>query len=186
MLGKHHSEATKLALSWSTRAMMESLTPDQLADRTMKGLRTRVANRHHVRQRMETTWKAGWRHISGKDIYFRSRWEYNYAVYLQFLVEHGSIKSWDHEPKTFWFEGIKRGRVSYLPDFLIVNMDGSEEYHEVKGWMDPGSRTKLRRMKKYHPTVKLRVIDGKWFKANSPKLSFLKGWEHDARLARGL
>jgi len=121
--------------------------------------------------------KSGWRVVGGKRIFFRSKAEHNYAVYLQFLLEQGEIKSWEHEPKTFWFLNIKRGVRSYLPDFLIVNRDGSEEYHEVKGWMDPKSRTKIKRMAKYYPDVVLRVIDSKWFKNNTKKLSFLSGWE---------
>ena len=129
------------------------------------------------RVRAASTWAAGWRIVGGQRAYFRSRWEYNYAVYLQFLVEQRQIRGWEHEPETFWFPGVKRGCVSYLPDFRVTANDGRVEYHEVKGWMDPKSKTKLRRMTKYHPAVTMRVIDAKWFKANGPKLRFLKGWE---------
>jgi len=125
----------------------------------------------------EKKWQASWKTIGGVRKYYRSRWEANYACYLEFLKENRAIKHWQHECTTFWFEGIKRGVVSYLPDFLVVNNDDSEEYHEVKGWMDPKSATKLKRMKKYHPNVKVKVIDSKWFKANRHLSKIVKQWE---------
>ena len=94
------------------------------------------------------------------------------------LVEKKQIRSWKHEPKTFWFLNIKRGVRSYLPDYLVVNLDGSHEYHEVKGWMDSRSRTTISRMNKYYPEEKLRIIDAAWFKSNGKVFCFLPGWEH--------
>jgi len=127
------------------------------------------------------TSKAGWREIAGKKIFFRSRWEYNYACYLQFLVDQGQIVGWAHEPETFWFEKIRRGVRSYLPDFRVTERDGAIIYHEVKGWLDPKSKTKLKRMAKYHPLVRLRVIDSKWFRENGPKMrAVIPGWETDS------
>jgi hypothetical protein len=35
------------------------------------------------------------------------------------------------------------------------------EYREVKGYMDSKSRTKLKRMKKYHPAVTVILIERK-------------------------
>jgi hypothetical protein len=103
--------------------------------------------------------KAGWRVIGGKRKYYRSKMEANYARYLEWLRQRGKIAHVEHEPETFWFPGIKRGCVSYLPDFRIVNNDGSVEYHETKGWLDNKSKTKLKRMAKYFPDVKLILID---------------------------
>jgi hypothetical protein len=128
--------------------------------------------------RLNASWKAGWREIGGTRKYYRSMWEANYAYYLQWLKELGHIADWKHEPKTFWFEGIKRGCVSYLPDFWIREVNGSEAYHEVKGWMDDRSVTKLKRMAKYHPTVKLVVIDSKAYAAIKRSCQGLvPGWE---------
>jgi hypothetical protein len=129
--------------------------------------------------RHKTTWKSGWREIGGKNIYARSRWEANYARYLEFLMAHQEIARWEHEPETFWFDDIKRGSRSYLPDFRVTFPGGRVEYHEVKGWMDARSKTKIKRMRIYHPNVILRVMDKKWFKANTRKLSgLIPGWEH--------
>ena len=124
------------------------------------------------------SWKAGWRVIAGRRIYARSRWEANYARYLQFLKEHGQIQEWEHEPETFWFGGIKRGVCSYLPDFRVTYAGGRIEYHECKGWMDARSKTKLRRMAKYHPEIKLRLITGDWFRSQRLKLrAIIPEWE---------
>jgi len=110
--------------------------------------------------------KKGWREFpSGKKHYFRSEWEMNYADYLEWLVSAGEIKDWQFEADTFWFEKIKRGVRSYLPDFKVFNNDGSIEYHEVKGWMDDKSATKLKRMAKYYPEIKLVLIDACQYKS---------------------
>lgn len=123
-------------------------------------------------------YSSGWRVVGGKRIYFRSRREYNYSLFLQWKLERGEIISFEHEPETFWFEGIRRGTCSYLPDFKVKQKDESIVYCEVKGFMDRKSKTKLKRMRIYHSTVKLFLIDGTWFKKNEKWCrSNIKGWE---------
>lgn len=102
---------------------------------------------------------AGWRVIGGNRSYYRSRWEANYARYLEWLKDRGEIKNWEHEPETFWFLNIMRGVRSYLPDFRVTENGGKQTYHEVKGWMDAKSKTKIKRMRIYHPSVTLIVIE---------------------------
>jgi hypothetical protein len=120
----------------------------------------------------------GWRQIGGKKIYARSIWEANYARYLEFLKKHKKIIDWEHEPKTFWFEGIKRGCVSYKPDFKVSQLDGSIIWYEVKGFYDSKSLTKKKRFEKYFPEEKLFFIDKKWFTNNNKQLSSLiPDWE---------
>lgn len=114
--------------------------------------------------------------IGGKTYYYKSRWERNYARFLQCEKENGFIADWKYETKTFWFEGIKRGTTNYKPDFEVETFVGIE-YHEVKGWMDPKSKTKLKRMAKYHPTIKLIVIDKTWFARNKNLKNIIKDWE---------
>jgi hypothetical protein len=91
-------------------------------------------------------------------VFFRSKWEANYALYLDFLIKNGDINNWEFENKVFVFEPIKFGTRSYRPDFEVTMPDGSIEYHEVKGYMDGRSKTKLKRMEKYFPDVKLILI----------------------------
>ena len=123
-------------------------------------------------------WQPGHREIGGRRIYFRSKWEINYCRYLQWLKEQGEIKEWEYETETFWFEGIKRGVCSYKPDFKVTEKNDAVAYHEVKGYFDPRSRTKLKRMRIYHPKVKIHLIEKKFFSQNGKKLSRLvPGWE---------
>lgn len=178
MLGKTHTEAIKAQIGEKSKTFNAGLTEEQRAAMNLKAMRTKVARGTYAPERQKTTWKAGWREIGGKRKYYRSRWEANYARYLQWLKEKGRIADWAHEPTTFWFEGIKRGTCSYLPDFLVMELGGAQVYYEVKGWMDDRSKTKIRRMAKYHPTVKLIVIQEKQYMAVAKAVgSLIEGWE---------
>lgn len=124
-------------------------------------------------QKSYTRGASGWVDVGGKRFFARSSWEANYGRFLQFQQDHGLIRNWQHEPCTFWFEGIKRGVCSYLPDFRIETNSGTIEFHEVKGWMDAKSLTKIKRMAKYHPAVTLVVIDQKRYEAISKTARFV-------------
>ena len=84
---------------------------------------------------------------------------FKYANYLTILLKLNIIQKWEYESETFWFEKIKRGVRSYTPDFKIFYSNGNIEYHEVKGWMDNKSKTKIKRMKLYYPEINMIVID---------------------------
>lgn len=116
------------------------------------------------------------------DQYFRSTWEANYARYLNWLKKIGEIIDWKFEPDTFEFVPIKKGNRFYTPDFKIFNKDGSYEYHEVKGWMDSDSATKLKRMNKYYPKIKVVVVDQPAYYAIARQVSgFIPEWERNAK-----
>lgn len=175
-LGMIHTDKTKEIMSERGKerwANMSEEERDAYSKRmSMIGIKSSQTNR------IGASWKAGWRVIGENRKFYRSRWEANYAMYLQWLKENGKILKWEHEPETFWFDGIKRGCMSYLPDFRVTEVDGSICYHEVKGWMDDRSKTKIRRMAKYHPNVKLIVIDAKPYKALERQMSsVIVGWE---------
>jgi hypothetical protein len=119
----------------------------------------------------------GWVTIADKSYYLKSKWEYRYAMYLDLMKRNNHILDWEYEPKTFYFEGIKRGTTNYKPDFKVVFPSGNEEWFEVKGFMDSKSATKIKRMAKYFPDIKLRVIDKFWFNTNSKILkNIIKNW----------
>lgn len=131
------------------------------------------------------SWLAGWREIGGKRNFYRSRWEANYARYLEWLKQNGKIAEWQHEPETFWFEAIKRGVRSYKPDFRVWEQNGQSNLHEVKGWMDARSKTTLKRMAKYHPTETVIVIREKQYNEIARKIgSMIDGWESGGRADR--
>ncbi len=102
--------------------------------------------------------KASWQEIDGQRLYFRSILEYEYACKLEFYRKAGAILKWEHEPETFWFEGIRRGCTNYKPDFKVYLADGTHYWVETKGYKDPKSATKIKRFKKYFPKEELRVI----------------------------
>lgn len=117
------------------------------------------------------------RRVDLDNMFLRSKWEANYARYLNFLIKCKEIEKWDYEKETFKFPDKKRN-ASYKVDFRVFNLNGSIEYHEVKGYMDNNSRIKLERMAKYYPTVKIKLIDKHWFKANAGKLKrIIPNWE---------
>jgi hypothetical protein len=121
---------------------------------------------------------AGWREIGGKRCYFRSKMEMNYARYLEWLKQQGVIADWEHEKTTYWFEPIKRGVRSYLPDFHVTELNGSWCLHETKGYLDSKSRTKLKRMAKYYPEIKLILIDAKQYRAIKASVAgMIPEWE---------
>lgn len=110
--------------------------------------------------------------------YFRSAWEANYARYLNWLVAMRQIARWEYEVDTFEFTSIKRGQRFYTPDFKITNLNGSIEYHEIKGWMDDNSRVKLDRMRRYYPSVKVVLIDKEGYYAIAKTARHLvNNWE---------
>ena len=178
MLGKKHSKESKDKIAVSSAKRMAELPDDLRGEYLMKAMKTKIANGTYALPRKNCSWKAAWHEIGGKRKYYRSKWESNYAYYLESLKINGEIKDWTHESKVFWFEGIKRGCVSYLPDFHVIKNDESEEYHEVKGWMDAKSVTKIKRMAKYHPDVKLIVIDSKAYTALQKQVAeTVPGWQ---------
>lgn len=185
MLGKHHSTETKERLSKLSALAQSKVTPEERAARLEKAAKTRREVGFAPPKIKRGSWAAGWRSVGDKTIYFRSRWEANYAFYLQWLLESGQIRDWKYEPDTFWFEAIKRGVRSYKPDFLVTESNGDKAYHEVKGWMDARSRTTLKRMAKYYPEIRVIVIREREYKAiRRIALGLVPGWEDSARDAR--
>lgn len=101
-------------------------------------------------------------------IYFRSKWEANYALYLQMLKENGDIKDWTYEPQPFYEFPIKHGTTRYLPDFRVDNLDGTFYLCEIKGFSQGG--IKLKRMAKYFPKIRIELVTGKEYRTLFKKL----------------
>lgn len=111
-------------------------------------------------------------------IYCRSRWEANLGRYYNYA----GIK-WLYEPKIFYFNDsllmgkkkIKKGTLSYTPDFYLPELD---TWVEVKGYLRDKDKTRLRRFKKYYPVQFAKlwfVIRDKYSRsvANGKIISFL-------------
>lgn len=163
MLGKHQSERIRKIVSESTKKRWKSITKDKRIAFINK--RIVSACEHKPKERYKVSWKCGFRNIGTKKIFFRSRWKYNYAVYLNYLKNNNKIKKWEHEPDSFLMYYEDGKATTYLPDFKVYNNDGSIEYHEVKGWFDDRSIFKIGEFSKtYGNKTKLIVINEKKYK----------------------
>jgi hypothetical protein len=175
-LGMKHTDETRKKISNINKQRWIDMS-DSVKDEYSKRA-SLISSKIEPTNREGASWKAGWRHIGNVKKYYRSRWEANYARYLQWLKDKHEILDWQHEPETFWFDGIKRGCLSYLPDFKVTEINEAVVYHEVKGWMDDRSKTKIKRMAKYHPKVRLIVIDSKSYKSIAKTMKWvIKDWE---------
>lgn len=92
---------------------------------------------------------------------FRSPPEANFARLLSYL---GKI-DWKFEERVFTFaqEEYQRGPWQYIPDFEVKKSSHkifTPGFYEIKGWMNPESRSRLRRFRKHYPkeAAKMTVI----------------------------
>lgn len=179
-LGMKHSDEAKMKMAKKSRERWADPNysgnsedyRQKLSDRMSKLAPTRTGAQNYSRA------KRGRRPDIGP-MFFRSRWEANYARYLNWLKDKGEIHEWKYESKTFWFEAIKRGVRSYTPDFEVFDAPYTESrFVEVKGWMDDKSKTKLKRMAKYYPAVRVEVFGSREYQQLKRELSpLLPGWE---------
>lgn len=85
-------------------------------------------------------------------VFMRSGWECDFCRYLKYMEIE-----WKYEPIIFGFieHGVKKGAMAYTPDFQVFNAkpfsSKKTNWIEVKGYLKPEDKTKLRRFKKYYP-----------------------------------
>lgn len=114
------------------------------------------------------------------DKYFRSRWEANYARYLNWLLQEGKIQRWEYEAETFEFIRIIGECQFYTPDFKVIAKDGTVVRVEIKGWMDRKSKIKQARMKKYYPDVQIDLVGPvQYYDLAKRMKATIQGWELD-------
>lgn len=167
-LGHNHSEKSKNVISQKSKNAWKNnksgFHTKEFKDNKSTNMSIRMVNKLKNWDNIYSRTKKGWETIGNKKYFFKSSWEVVYAKYLEWLKNKKEIIDWHYEVKTFWFEQIKRGVRSYTPDFEVINKNGKIEFHEVKGWMDSKSKTKLRRMKKYYPDIKMILIDAEIYR----------------------
>lgn len=176
MLGKKHKPSAVAAIASATSARWHAKTKLEQRQVVERGMETRIKNNSYSK-RKKASWKAGHRVVGGLSIFFRSRWEFNYALYLEHQMITGKIKSWLHEAKAFMFYGEETGPVSMLPDFTVYQNDGSCELHEVKGWVDARTVLGMERMTKHYPSNKITMITKDWFLENLELIRTLPEYE---------
>lgn len=180
MLGKTHSEEVREKMSeHNKRRWKNPNDPFNKIDRQKQSIKQSEIMVQRLKENSGNIYsnaRGGTREDLG--FYVRSGWEANYARYLKFAQSKGLILKWEYEPDTFWFENIKRGTRSYTPDFKVWKDENTYEYHEVKGYMDKKSQTKLKRMAKYYPNEKIVIIASEEYKEIRDKLSrLIEHWE---------
>ena len=86
------------------------------------------------------------------DTYFRSRSEAQVAAALK-------IMGWAYiyEPKEFLFP-VKRGTISYRPDFRVCDPQRGWRWLEVKGYWTLKAKTQLKRFAHYYPEEAQNMI----------------------------
>lgn len=180
MLGvKHTPETIAKMAEASRRGWANPFSGHHTEERKQKASDNLLARIARGEMRSGYVRSAGGRRADLDNRYFRSAWEANYARYLNWRKARAELESWDYEAKTFVFEAIKRGTRAYTPDFKLTFPDGRIEWHEVKGWMDPQSKTRLKRMGKYYPQEVVRVVDEAWFRMahKSGLAAVIPNWE---------
>jgi hypothetical protein len=188
MVGKKQTDKCRAAVSASSKAMWgrdkavgAGLMSEEARQRRSDNMARRQAEPESSLRRGYSRGSQGRRADFG-GLFFRSSWEANYARYLNYLVSIGKICRWEFEPDTFWFEAIRRGVRSYLPDFKVWNTPGADPYYvEVKGWMDAKSKTKLKRMAKYYPHVRVDVVGANAYKILCARHGNLPFWERPGK-----
>ncbi len=159
----------------------ETLTQEQLRAMAARAVATKLSRYGNGRGpkggNPYSRTKSGKRQDLGGQ-YFRSSWEANYARFLNWMVAHGDVATWEYEPKTFRFPGVERGTITYTPDFRVELKSGRTEWHEVKGWMDNASKVRLKRMAKHFPSEVLVLVGAPQYREIEKKLgSVIPGWE---------
>ena len=107
-------------------------------------------------------------------LFVRSAMEADVARMFEFFrVKLLLVAEWEYEPKTFYFTefGYKAGPWTYRPDFKVrwanaqragrgpaVQLNGGEEWFEVKGREVSGDKTKAKRMRKHYPEIIITQI----------------------------
>lgn len=112
--------------------------------------------------------------IAVDGIVFASKDEAEYYKYLKIRKAKGEILNFELQPKfivipSFKYKGKTERAATYTLDFLVYNIDGTQEYIDVKGFSTQQGEFKFKLLKSQHPN-----LDFKWI-ARSLKYG-VNGW----------
>lgn len=109
---------------------------------------------------------SGWTDIGGQKCYFRSKWERDFACYLEYLKKQKQLLQWTYEPRKFSFTSkYSTGATSYTPDFRTTAIDKKVTWIEVKGYLNAQSKQKIKRFHELYPEEgQIELITSAWFK----------------------
>lgn len=69
---------------------------------------------------------------------------------------------------------------NYVPDFIITFPDGHKRYIEIKGYLRPDDRVKMKLVKDQHPTMDIRIVFAKDNKLHSKSKTMYSTWARKA------
>lgn len=158
MLGKRHSEKTLRRISVASKQRWDS--PDCVlkgekyrkirSDSMMKAQEEGLLS-HKSRCKSEL--------VSVGSVTFKamSSWEYDVALYLEYLKTNRLIDDWGYETDRYVFKYNHSGVRSYKPDFTVYRGDIATHI-EVKGWEDEKYHIKRRLMEEEYPNVRILYL----------------------------
>ena len=116
-------------------------------------------------------------------ITFDSKDEARYYEYLKKRKAKGEILNFELQPKyvlipSFKKDGKNYRAMTYTPDFLIYNLDGSEELIDVKGFSTQQGEIRKKLFDYKYPDLKLTWI------ARSLKVGDEHGWIEYSKLQK--
>ncbi|MEK4474305.1 DUF1064 domain-containing protein [Paenibacillus sp. FSL R7-0048] len=91
-------------------------------------------------------------------IKFDSKMEGEYYQYLLQLKKIGLIKDFSTQPKYVLQE---KPKITYIADFLVTDLDGSERVIDIKGAETAVFRTKLKLFQANYPTLRIEILTKK-------------------------
>lgn len=103
--------------------------------------------------------------INGKTIRFDSRYERNFAYYLEVLKEYKQILWWVKNTTKFPFSQsvfVEKSNMtlkSFVPDFLVFLPNGKIQYVEVKWWQIDKFIAQEKQFRKDYPFIDLSIMD---------------------------
>ncbi len=127
-----------------------------------------------------------------ENIYFPCRMEANLFRFYRWLKARRLINDFVYQPPEFDFSAVyKHGTNRYRPDFWIERFGNHADntnpalpvtYIEAKGYLDPKSKTKLKRMAKLYPLVKVEIIGWpEYQQIEREYAALIPGWEWPER-----
>lgn len=120
-------------------------------------------------------------HSDGRIVTYRSGWEGNYALYLDWLKVKEEIYDWEYEPSPRYEFIVTEGNrqrvlsLGYLPDFKVWKTKEDFYLVELKGRLQ--GMLKLKRMKKFYPDVKIELVQAKEYFELRKKVGRMLNWD---------
>jgi len=96
---------------------------------------------------------------------FKSKQEYKWAQYLEYLKMSDEVDTWQYEPHTFEMKERYRKRRIYTPDFKVYTVTRyahiryvQHEWHEVKTTLRQKDVTRFRYFKADYPNERIVLV----------------------------